>query len=183
MVDLRIPESLIEIGILQKPFGVTGWIKVSLSSADPERLKTVRDVTLVKAGEKLGNYRISGIKTGDRNQYVQFESIQSREAASLLTGAFLCIEESQARKLDENEYFQHEIIGMDVVTPDGDRVGRIESILEIGPHDVYSVLRDDGTEVLIPGVRDIVIRVDRNRNQMTIDPPQGMLDGDTDDAI
>lgn len=72
---------------------------------------------------------------------------------------------------------------MEVVTIAGEPVGRIDSIWDIGPHDVYTVVRNDGSEALIPAVKEIVTDIDRDHNRITIDPPEGMLDRDSNDAV
>ncbi len=183
MSELRIPDSLIEIARLHKPFGIAGWIRVSMTSDDPDRLKDIESVTIVRANRILGTYRIAQKRVSGESMYIRFETIESRETAAALTGGYLCIPESSARKLDPDEYFQHEIVGMEVLTVAGNRVGLIESIWDIGPHDVFCVRRDDGSEALIPAVRDTVRKVDLKQKQLLIDPPEGLLDSDTRDAV
>ncbi len=183
MSDSRIPDSLIEIARLHKPFGVAGWMRVSITSDDPDRLTDVDSVTIVRSARILGTLRITQKRVSGDSCYLRFETIETREAAAALTGAYLCIPESSARKLDPDEYFQHEIIGMKVMTVAGTAIGTVESIWDIGPHDVYSVRRDDGTEALIPAVRDTIRHVDLNRRQLIIDPPDGLLDSDIRDAV
>ncbi len=72
----------------------------------------------------------------------------------------LYIDIRDAKPLDEDEYFWHQLIDMTVVTPEGEPLGTLTSILQTGANDVYVVTRPDGSELLLPALRDVILEID-----------------------
>jgi len=77
---------------------------------------------------------------------------------------------------DPEEYYDHQLIGLDVVLADGARVGELASVLHLPAQDLLAVKRDDGTEVLVPFVHEIVPEVDLELRRIVLTPPRGLLD-------
>lgn len=77
---------------------------------------------------------------------------------------------------DPDEYYDHQLMDLDVVTKDGTEVGRITEISHLPSQDLFVVERPDGTEVLIPFVEEIVTEIDLEEQRAVIDPPPGLID-------
>jgi 16S rRNA processing protein RimM len=77
---------------------------------------------------------------------------------------------------DPDEYYDHQLMDLDVVTKDGAEVGRITEISHLPSQDLFVVERPDGTEVLIPFVEEIVVEIDLEEQRAVIDPPPGLID-------
>lgn len=77
---------------------------------------------------------------------------------------------------DPDEYYDHQLMDLDVVTTDGTEVGRITEISHLPSQDLFVVEREDGTEVLIPFVEEIVVEIDLEEQRAVIDPPPGLID-------
>jgi 16S rRNA processing protein RimM len=106
---------------------------------------------------------------------VRFDQVRDRTLAETLQGRTLLIPLSEARPLEKGEYFLHDLAGLEVVTRDGERVGRVSEIYEVAAAHYLGV--DDGTrERLIPLVGGIVREVDMGAGRVVIDPPPGLLD-------
>lgn len=88
----------------------------------------------------------------------------------------LKVPESQLGELNEGEYYFHEIIGCTVVTEEGETVGTVSEILTPGANDVWVVKRNNGKEVLIPYIEDVVKNVDVEAKIITIRPMEGLLE-------
>ena len=67
------------------------------------------------------------------------------------------------------------IIGLTVLTVDGARLGTVAAILGTGSNDVYVVQTDDGGQVLVPALEDVIQSVDVAGGILTVDPPEGLL--------
>lgn len=78
-------------------------------------------------------------------------------------------------ELGEHQYYYHQIIGLSVVTPDGEMIGRVTEIMETPGNEVYVVQGTD-KEYLIPAVKPIIASIDLNTGTMTITPIDGLLD-------
>ncbi len=105
---------------------------------------------------------------------VTFDEISDRTAAEGLKGAELVIPAGQARPLDDDEYWDHDLLGSAVVTADGEEVGVVTDVLH-QPSSELLLVDAGGKELLIPMVASIIKSVDRGR-RITIDPPPGLLD-------
>ncbi len=170
-----IPDSLIEIGFIRRPFGVGGAVILTPSGSVPERFNDLDEVCLVRSGVVLGNYHIQNVKFMRKGIVIRFSEVQSLEEAEKLRNTYICVDEKSAIQLDEWEFFHHQLIGMTVVTSQGNRIGKLVRIMETGANDVYVILDKDETEILIPAIRDVIVSVDPEHGIMTIDPMEGML--------
>ena len=104
---------------------------------------------------------------------VRFRGVQTRDQAEGLRGP-LFVEAAAARELEADEFWPHELVGADVVTATGESVGAVKEILPGSAQDLMVVDRE-GSDVLVPMVKDIVVAVDVGGRRVTIDPPEGLL--------
>lgn len=94
--------------------------------------------------------------------------------AAALRGKLLAIPQAEAMPLGEGEYFHHQILGLEVYTTTGERLGPIVEIMVTGSNDVYVVDRQ-GQEVLIPAIADVVQEVDLEGGRLVIEVVEGLL--------
>lgn len=105
---------------------------------------------------------------------MRFEGVTGREQAEGLRGA-LYVSSEDARELDADEFWEHEVIGALVESLDGSELGRVVG-LEHGPGQDRLVVGTPRGERYVPLVAEIVRGVDRQKRRVTIDPPEGLLD-------
>jgi len=75
--------------------------------------------------------------------------------------------------LPEGEYFHFQLLGIKVLTEEGEELGRISDILETGSNDVYVVTGPTG-EVLVPALADVIVKVDLDQGIMEVSLPDGL---------
>jgi len=129
----------------------------------PEHLQVGAKVFL--DGE-LHARRILTAEWGGRIPALGLEGIASREEAGTLTGRFL---ETEPQRLPEGSYYWHQLVGLNVEDPSGARLGVIREVFRAGEAEVYRVELTDGGELLVPGVRDVVRRIDLQAGLMVVD--------------
>jgi 16S rRNA processing protein RimM len=78
--------------------------------------------------------------------------------------------------LDDNEFYYHEIVGLEVETVDGEKIGKITEILSPGANDVWVVKRPGKKDALIPYIEDIVKDVDIENGVVKVELMEGLLD-------
>ena len=86
------------------------------------------------------------------------------------------IAESDLEPLDEGQFFERQVIGSEVVTSDGQKVGRVTKVMRTGGTDLLVLADSNGRERLIPFADEICTGVDVAAKRITIDPPEGLLD-------
>ena len=164
----KYPDRLV-VGRILGPWGLKGHVKVENLSDTPGRFQTGSSFFI-----QHSEYRCDEVAFRPRWLAVKFYGVDNRNAASKLSGALLEIPRSQAPPLSDDQFYYHEIIGLEVFTTDGESVGQVVEIFPTGSNDVY-VVRASGKEVLIPAIADVVESVNLVTGQIKIRPLQGLL--------
>ena len=105
---------------------------------------------------------------------VRFEDVSDRNVAEQFRGRTLLIPAEEARPLEGDEYFVHDLVGMEVGLPEGETVGVVVEVYEGGPSLILGV-EGSGGERLIPFTRQVVLEVDVDARRIVIDPIPGLL--------
>lgn len=106
---------------------------------------------------------------------LMFEGYENINQVEGFKGGILKVSEDQLSKLDEGEYYFHEIIGCVVYTLDGEEIGKIFEILTPGANDVWVVKGKGGKEILIPYIEPVVKKIDIESKRIEIEPIEGLL--------
>ena len=160
------------VGRLGRAVGLKGEIEVAVQSDSPDRFAP-GSVVLLRAD--LRPLTVRTMRTHRDRTIVSFEEVAERSAAERLTGAELVIDASQARVLEEAEYWDHDLIGCTVVTTDGTDVGEVIDVLHGGANEVIVVRTEGAGEQLVPLVRDVVRKIEPGV-RITIEPMPGLLE-------
>jgi len=151
--DSAQPEGLV-VGGLVGPHGNQGEVKLRPLTEFPERLPGVKELRLRYPGGKEERLRVQASRPHKGMFLMTLEGVTTREDAEDIRGAEVWIDPDQAAPLPEGRYYQHQILGLRVLTPDGEELGRVRDILETGPNDVYVAGR-----YMIPATHDAVLRL------------------------
>ncbi len=108
-------------------------------------------------------------------QVPRSEAVYSVEDAEKLRGQDLTIPSSELSRLPEGQYYTFQIIGLDVLTTDGEHLGQIVDIMATASNDVYIVEGKRG-KILIPAIEDVVKSIDLDKGEMVIEAIEGLLD-------
>ena len=169
MNDPDIPVGQVVVGKAIKPTGVHGELQVEIMSDVPDRFTVGKAVLLDGAQRRI--QRTSAVHKGRIN--LKLEGINDRDEAEGLRDKLLTIPKDSVPELPEGTFYHYQMIDMEVLTPEGAKIGRIVDVLPVGDNDVY-VVRGDGGEVLVPGLEDVVLEVDTKKNRMIVELPDGL---------
>src|SRR5262245_60387288 len=126
--------------------------------------------------ESFGPLTIESVRPFKRGILVKFTGLDDRNSIEGLTQRYLRIPIAAASPLEEGEVFYHQLIGLQVVTVDGEAIGKVREIYDTGPTHLLEVRRTRGGQVLIPFTERIVRKIDVEGGTMTIKPPPGLLE-------
>lgn len=104
---------------------------------------------------------------------LQFQGLDSEDSAKDLLGEELTVPETAVPKLPEGEYFHYQIVGLQVLTEEGEDLGSVREILETGSNDVYVTSGDSG-ELLIPALADVIREIRLSDGVMVVSLPDGL---------
>src|SRR5262249_61065165 len=107
---------------------------------------------------------------------LKFAGLEEMPAAETLIGGRLVISEAGNAELEEDEYFEYDLVDATVVTTEGKALGRVARVMRTGAASLLVVQSGDQREVLIPFVDEICTEVDIEARQITVAPPEGLLD-------
>lgn len=158
------------IGRIVAPWRVKGEVIVEIETDFPLRFSPGEQVFV--DGKPLTIVDVS--RHRDR-LILKFSTIDCAEDAQRLRGKFIEIPQSQARTLPESQYYYFQLIGLEVRTTGGERLGEVKEILAGESHDIYVVQGTKG-EFLIPAIEDVVKSVDLERGLIKIEPIAGLLE-------
>jgi 16S rRNA processing protein RimM len=156
----------IAVGLVTRAHGVRGEVAVRPLSQVPSRFEP--GATVFRDEEESKPLTVAACRPDRDRLLVTFEGISDRNGAEALGGAYLFVPASWAPQLPEGEYWPHQLLGSDVITEAGRRVGTLSEILHTQANDVWVVAGPDGAEVLVPALRDVVASVDVEARRITI---------------
>ncbi|WP_338895867.1 ribosome maturation factor RimM [Streptomyces sp. TG1A-60] len=156
--------------------GIKGEVTVEVRTDEPE-LRLAPGAVLLTDPAPTGPLTIETGRVHSGRLLLRFEGVRDRNAAEALRNTLLIAEvDPEELPEEEDEYYDHQLMDLDVVTVDGAEVGRITEISHLPSQDLFIVERPDGSEVLIPFVEEIVTEVDLKEQRAVIDPPPGLID-------
>ncbi len=168
-------DGLLEIGLVTRPHGITGEIRVQVPPEYVTALLSIRRVYLALAGRSPRSCKVEARRPHQDVVLYRLEGIATRNDAEALRGAILLVRAKDLPALESGRYYPHELIGMRVVTTDGALLGEIYEVLVTGANDVYVVKeRPDSKETLLPAIEGVVQSVDLLNRVVTVTIPQGL---------
>ncbi len=159
------------IGKVVKAHGLKGHLKVLPYGEILSTLAAEEEVTACLVDGSEMSLTITEVRPHQKGFLLLSREISRVEDARRLVGAKLCVPESRLPSLNSDEFYWYQLIGLEVVSPDGKKLGTLEEIIETGSNDVY-VVRRGGEEILVPATQEVVRKIDLQRRLMTVDLPE-----------
>jgi 16S rRNA processing protein RimM len=165
---------MVSVGRVVRPQGHRGEVVVDPETDFPERRFANGATLFVRRGDEVVGVVIDKSRPHQHRWVIAFAGFASIEAAETLRDAELRVPESELAPLEQGTFWVHELLGCEVVTIQGTRVGEVRRVdLATG---VPMLVLDDGGELLVPLVDAICRTVDVQARRITIDPPEGLID-------
>lgn len=166
--------SELQIGIITQTHGLRGEVKVFPTTDDARRFNELKEVIL-DDGKRRQTMAISGVRFFKKYVILKFDGLDSIEAVEKYKNAKLLVSRDNAVKLQKDEYFIADMLGMQVKTEDGRPFGTLKDVLTTGANDVYIVETTEGKEALLPAIKECILNVDMEAAVMTVHIMEGLL--------
>lgn len=160
-------EEMLQVGIISSTHGVRGEVKVFPTTDDVHRFKKLKHVILDTGKENI-NLEICQVKFFKQMVILKFKEFDNLNDVERFRGKSLYVTRENAVKLQKNEYFIADMIGLRVVSTEGEELGILRDVLQTGANDVYVVENEDAAELLLPAIRDCIRDVDMEQGIMTV---------------
>jgi 16S rRNA processing protein RimM len=175
--EVLVPAGYLAVGHVVGAHGLRGELKVTPYTDFPERFAPGASLRL---GTNLEEVTIAAVREHKGNLLVLIEEIADRSEAEACRDLWLFVDEAAAGNLDEDSYWIHDIVGMAVFTEVGQELGRITDVMVTGANDVYLVHPapgvNQGRELLLPAIADVVLQVDVPHKRMVVRIPDGLME-------
>ena len=160
-------EDLLQVGVITSTHGIRGEVKVFPTTDDPKRFRKLKQVILDTGKEQL-DMEIASVKFFKNMVILKFKGIDDRNDVERMRQAKLLVTRENAVELGKDEYFIADLIGIQVVSDEGEELGTISDVLQTGANDVYVVSKDGAKDLLIPAIHACIQNVDVAAGQMEV---------------
>ena len=168
-------EDLLQVGIITSTHGVRGEVKVYPTTDDPRRFRRLKEVVLDTGKEKL-NLEIEGVKFFKQFVILKFKGLDNINDIEKYRQKSLYVTRKNAVRLQRDEYFIADLIGLKVQDEGGKELGTVKDVIETGANDVYEVEMADGKSLLLPAIKQCILNVDVENGVMQVHVLEGLLD-------
>jgi 16S rRNA processing protein RimM len=171
-------EDLITVAFIVRARGLRGELVADLLTDFPERFEELENVILKKPDGQQESLKIEDFRFQKNRIMLKFAGVDSIETAQALRNCEVCVPESEAVELEDEEFYDWELQGCAVETLEGKKLGRVREVMRTGGTEILVVAREDapGKDYLIPFAEAICTDVDTRNKSIRINPPEGLLE-------
>ena len=163
-------DSRIVVGRVKAAWGVHGDVKIDLLSDAPDRFEPGNTVHV---GDRTTRVQRSRRIRG--GMLLKLDMVSDRNQAEQLRGREITITQDQVSPPPQGSYYHFQVLGLDVLSEDGENLGKVHEIVETGANDVYVVQLEGRRDILIPALEDVILGVDLEKGSMTVHLPEGLV--------
>jgi 16S rRNA processing protein RimM len=161
------------VGKFRKPHGIRGEIRMSVLTDYPELISPGK---MVYVGPQNQAYTIKDLRWHGGDLLLSLEELPDRTAVEVFRNVMVSMKSSDIPVLPEGEYYLHQLVGMEVVTDQGEVLGKLAEILITGANDVYLVRTPAGKELLLPAIDEVIREIDLELGLIRVHLIAGLLD-------
>jgi 16S rRNA processing protein RimM len=167
------------VGRVAKAHGIAGEVVVEVRTDDPDARFAAGSSLRGRPsrGGPESRYVVESVRDHGGRLLVRLDGVADRNAAESLKGTVFVVDSQDLPPIeDPDEFYDHQLEGLEVVTTTGTVVGSVAEVLHTAAGELLSVRTEDEGEVLVPFVSAIVTSVSLADRTIEIDPPEGLLD-------
>ncbi len=168
-------EDFFQVGIITATHGVKGEVKVFPTTDDSRRFRRLKELIL-DTGKERASLEIEDVKFLKQFVVLKFRGIDTVTEAEKYRKSRLLVKRKDAVRLERDEYYVADLIGLKVRNEDGQEIGVLRDVMKTGANDVYVIDLEDGRELLLPAIRQCVLEVDVETGFIRIHILDGLLD-------
>jgi 16S rRNA processing protein RimM len=154
------------VGQIRGPHGLRGEVRIDPRTDRPDRFATGE----VLDCDGVGPLKIVSRRGAQSEPIVRFAGYETREAVETLKDRFLRVTTADARsKMAPGAYLWRDLVGLDVVTPEGRTLGTVRDLIRAGGADVLIVV-SEGTETLLPMIATVIRSIELDAHRIVATP-------------
>lgn len=164
-----------QVGRIINTHGIHGEVKVlSVTDFPEERFAKGAQLSIKMANGQRQAVTVEKARPQKQFLLVKFVGLDNINEVTAFHGCELEVAADQLKQLPKGQYYYHQIVGLDVVTVDGETLGKIKEIMPTGANDVWVVARPQKKDLLLPNIPDVVKKVDLKAHKVTVELMEGL---------
>jgi 16S rRNA processing protein RimM len=160
------------VGFVRRPHGTRGELIMDIHTEFPERLHAGTEVFL---GDEHQPMKLASVRLHGNAMLVSFRGLDSPEKAGCMRNTWVYITTASIPALPEGSFYQHQILGLRVVTETGQELGRLVDIFETGANKIYVVETPDKKEILLPAIPDVILDINIPKGEIKVHLLDGLI--------
>ena len=168
-------QELVAIANIVRTRGLKGEVVADVLTDFPERFELLDFVTAVRESGERFELTIEKFWFQSGRVIFKFANYDSIESGEKLRNVEICVSESDAVELKDDEFFEWQLAGCAVETVDGTPIGKVRELMRTGGTELL-VVQGETKEYLIPFATAICVEVDIENKLIKVDPPEGLLE-------
>jgi len=171
----NVMENYLRVGVITTTHGIKGEVKVYPTTDDITRFENLKEIYL-DTGRNYLPLEIEEVTYFKNMVILKFKGYDDINDIEKYRGKDLLVPREQAIKLEEGEYFICDIIGSEVITDDGKKLGILTEVITTAANDVYVVKNEENNkEILIPSIKQCILDVDIINKKIKVHLLDGLL--------
>jgi 16S rRNA processing protein RimM len=162
----------LEVGYVARAHGIQGEVAIRTFDPDSHVLESVSRLLLALRSGEEREVSVESARRASDTTLLVLSGVSSRAEAEALRGAKVRVHRADVAAPAEGEWFQGDLVGLEVRTPEGAPLGRVTAVWNTGPVPNLVVEDDAGNELLVPFVDDFVPEVDVEHGRLVVRPPE-----------
>ncbi|MGH7918097.1 MAG: ribosome maturation factor RimM [Candidatus Binataceae bacterium] len=171
----EVPANLLRVGHLTGAHGLHGAVRLRPDNPDSSALAAARRIYLGRDAAVREYELLSCRRINRQTMRLTLKGVDDADAAEALKGAAALLAAADLPRLREQEFYYFQVIGAQVQTTKGRRLGRVEEVFSNGANDVW-IVREGTSELLIPVIADVVRGLDLELRLITVEAVPGLLE-------
>ena len=164
----------LEIGQIVNTFGIKGMVKVNPFTDDIKRFDKLKTI-YIQNKKGIKEYGVQEVKYHKNMVLVKLKGVNTPEEADLLRQSYLLVDREKEEPLEEGVYYIVDLLGLEVYTDENQLLGTLEDIYNTGSNDIYVVKSQLGKQILLPGISDVIKKVDLEAKRIVVHLLKGLL--------
>lgn len=164
----------LEIGQIVNTFGIKGFVKVNPFVDNISRYDELKKV-YIKRNKELKELEVEEVKYHKNMVLLKFKGIDKVEDAETLRNSYLEVDRESAIELKEGEYFIADLLGLNVFDDKCKQLGKLEDIFNTGSNDIYVVRTEEGKQLLLPAISEVIKEINLEENKIVVHILEGLI--------
>lgn len=163
----------LELGQIVNVKGLKGEVKVNSFTDDNTKFERIPKV-FIKQKENLTEYEVEKVGYNKNQVIIKFKNINTVEEAEKLRNSYIVVDREIFGELPEGVYYIADLIGLDVYTETNEYLGKVDDIFSTGSNDVYVVKDELGKQKLLPGIDEVIRKIDLEASKIIVNLIEGL---------